>query len=98
MESAKGWLQSLFLGDLGQQLQLHELQDDVATIRRELDRAGWDERQTRELAERVLELHLRLGVLVRLLVVKGIIQAEEYASLIDASRPKPQEESTNQPE
>jgi hypothetical protein len=93
VESVKGWLQSLFLGDLGQNLQFHDLQTDVAAIRRELDRSAWDERQTRELAERVLELHLRLGMLVRLLIAKGMIGAEEYASLIAASRPEPQGDS-----
>jgi hypothetical protein len=86
VDPAKGWLQTLFLGDVGQQLQLHELQNDVAAIRRELDRPAWDEIRTREVAERVLELHLRVGVLVKLLIAKGVIQAEEYASIIAATR------------
>jgi hypothetical protein len=93
MEPSKGWLQSLFLGDVGQQLQLHDLQNDVEQIRGDLGKSGWSEGQIRELAERVLDLHLRLGVLVRLLIAKGVIRAEEFAPLIADSRTKPKGDS-----
>lgn len=42
----------------------------------------------KRLAEENLELKLRLGLLVRLLISKGIISAEEFATLIADSRPR----------
>jgi hypothetical protein len=38
------------------------------------------------LAEENLELKLRLGLLVRLLIARKVITAEEYASLIAEAR------------
>jgi hypothetical protein len=36
----------------------------------------------------VLQLQLRLGILVRLFIEKGVIAAEEYAWLIAAGQPR----------
>ena len=47
-----------------------------------------DLRKVKELAEENVELKLRLGLLVRLLISKGVISAEEYASLIAGARPR----------
>jgi hypothetical protein len=79
----------LFQGDLGQNLAISELRDQVERARAERDRMDWDVRKVREVAEEALELHLRLAVLLRLLIAKGVITAEEYASLLTAARPKP---------
>jgi hypothetical protein len=48
--------------------------------------AGGD-RKVKELAEENLELKLRLGLLVRLLITKGVISAQEFATLIAEARP-----------
>ena len=59
--------------------------------RRDLDweRAGGGPARLQEMAKENLELKLRLALLIRLLISKGIFAAEEFASLIAESRPKP---------
>lgn len=83
------WAQWLLLGDLGQQLEISEIRDHVERMRTERDLASWDLRKVREVADELLELELRHGLLVRLLIAKGLITAEEYAALIAASRVTP---------
>jgi hypothetical protein len=83
-----GWARWLLLGDLGQQLDINELQEHVERMRNERDLANWDIRHIREVADELLELQLRHGLLVRLLIAKGVISAEEYAGLIAAARGK----------
>jgi hypothetical protein len=84
-----GWGRYLLLGDLGQQLDLNEVRDHVERMRDECDRVTWDLRQMKEMAEELAELELRHGLLVRLLIARGVISAEEYAGLITAARAKP---------
>ncbi len=86
-----GWGRWLLLGDLGQQLDIEDVRDQVERMRNEHDLADWDLRNIRELADRVFELGLRHGLLVRLLISKGVITAEEYAGLIAAAHKKPAE-------
>jgi len=81
-----GWANWLLLGDLGQQLDIHEVRDKVERLQIERDLANWDIRKIREVADELLELELRHGLLVRLLIRKGLITAEEYAGLIAAAR------------
>jgi hypothetical protein len=66
------------------------LQRDINDVRRELERhrlendlAGWD---VRKLVEENAELKLRLGLLVRLLIARGVFTAEEYAGLMAGAR------------
>lgn len=59
---------------------------DVANLRAALQETKWDLQNVKELAEENLELKLRLAMLVRLLISKGVITAEEYASTIVARR------------
>jgi len=61
---------------------------DLREIRERLDRLQQegDPRLARELAEATLELRLRLGALVRLLIAKGLITAEEYAAQVTQAR------------
>ncbi len=77
-----------FLWNVSQERQLEELRGHLDRVRLERDLAGWDLRKVKELAEEHLELKLRLGLLVRLLITKGIITAQEYAALIAEARPK----------
>jgi hypothetical protein len=65
------------IGELGEQLQ---------RAQNERDLANWDARKVRELAEENLELKLRLGMLIRLLIAKNVITAQEYASLLAEAR------------
>jgi hypothetical protein len=91
------WARWLLLGDLGQQLDLNDVRYEVERLRNERDLAEWDLSKIREVADDLAELELRHGLLVRLLISKGLITAEEYASLIGAARAKPAELSAGKP-
>ncbi len=71
-----------------QEKEIGEVREQVERERLERDLAAWDLRKVKELAEENLELKLRLGLLVRLLISKGVISAEEYAALLAAARPR----------
>lgn len=86
-----GWARWLLLGDLGQQLDINDVQNQVERMRNERDFVNWDVRKIREIADELLELELRHGLLVRLLISKGVLTAEEYAKLIAAAHVKPAE-------
>jgi len=73
--------------DFLQDIEIRRLHEQVERLRSEQDTVAWDARKVRELAEENLELRLRLGLLVRLLIAKGVFTAEEYAGLIAATRP-----------
>ncbi len=75
----------LLLGDVGQQMDINEVRDRMERMRSEQDMANWDTRDIREMAGELSELELRHGLLVRLLISKGLITAEEYAGLIAAA-------------
>jgi hypothetical protein len=79
---------SLFdlLWNVGQDHQLGELREDLDRVRLEHDQAGWDPQKVKQLADEHLELKLRLGLLLRLLITKGVITAQEYAQLIAETR------------
>ena len=55
--------------------------------RLERDLAGSDLAKVKQLAEENLELKLRLGLLLRLLISKGVINAHEYAAMVAQPRP-----------
>jgi len=76
-----------FLWNVSQERQLEELRGRLDQVRLEHDLVGGD-RKMKELADENLELKLRLGLLVRLLISKGVITAQEYAALIAESRPR----------
>jgi len=75
------------LRNVSQERQLEELRGRLDRVRLEHDLAGGDRRTVKELVEENLELTLRLGLLVRLLITKGVITAPEYAALIAEARP-----------
>jgi hypothetical protein len=77
-----GWMRWFLRGNIGQQLDISELQEQVDQMRTERDLEGFGSPKHRQLAEDLLQLQVRLGVLVRLLIEKGVISAEEYAKLI----------------
>ncbi len=71
--------------DILQQADINQLRQDLDRVRRQTE-SGWDARKLKELAEENLELKLRFGLLVRLLIAKGVFSAEEFAGLIAAAR------------
>jgi hypothetical protein len=76
-----------FLWNLDQEHQLKDLRGHFDRLRLEHDLAEGDSRNAKELAAENVELRLRLGLLVRLLISKGLITAQEYAALIAQARP-----------
>lgn len=71
------------LWNSSQESRLQDLRGHVDRIRTERDAAGWD---IRKLMEENAELKLRLALLVRLLITKQVITAQEYAALIAESQ------------
>jgi hypothetical protein len=77
-----------FLWNLDQEHQLKDLRGQLDRVRLEHDLATASPHNPKALAEENVELKLRLGLLVRLLISKGIISAQEYAALIAEARSK----------
>jgi hypothetical protein len=77
-----------FLWNVSQERQLEELRGRLDRERLEHDLAGSDLPKVNELAGENLELKLRLALLVRLLITKGVITAPEYAALLAEARPR----------
>jgi hypothetical protein len=84
-----GWGRTLLLGDIGNRLDIDDVERDVADLK---DRIGGvlqtcktsDER-FRALAEDNAELKLYLVAVIRLLTAKGAISREELQSLVHAA-------------
>jgi DNA-binding MurR/RpiR family transcriptional regulator len=83
-----GWMRFFLLGSAGNRLDIEELQEQVDRMRAERDIESYGVPKNKELAEELLQLQVRLGVLVRLLIEKGVITAEEYARLIAVGQSK----------
>ncbi|MCI0742626.1 MAG: hypothetical protein L0Y72_26635 [Gemmataceae bacterium] len=78
-----------FLWNVSQERQLEDLRVSVDRERLRRDLAAVDLGNVKQLAEENLELKLRLGLLLRLLISKGVITAQEYAAMIAEARPSP---------
>jgi hypothetical protein len=70
------------LADILQQQDIRQLRQELDSLRRLRDLGSWDLRKAKSLVEENLELKLRLALLLRLLISKGVITAEEFASLL----------------
>lgn len=64
---------------------LSEVKERVDQLQKERDAHGWN---AETLSVENAELKLRLGLLVRLLINKGLITAQEYAALIAETQAK----------
>jgi len=76
------------LWETGQNSRIAEVSERVEKLRQQQQLPDGDFRTVAELAAENMELKLRLGSLVRLLVNKQIITVEEYAAMIAESRAK----------
>jgi hypothetical protein len=64
-----------------------QLRRDVEQLRADKDRANWSvEERLKVLQLDHHELHLRVAALVRLLIAKQLVSADELAALIRSSR------------
>jgi hypothetical protein len=76
------WLRS-------QDKRIDEIRSQLEHRDAEWARAGDVSEKLQELAQENAEVKLRLGLLLRLLITKGVFTAEEYANLLAESRPQP---------
>jgi len=89
-----GWGRTLLLGDIGTQLNVNDVESDVAEVRRVLENQQADH-QTLEAAVESLqrenhELKMYLATLIRLLVTKNVLTQDElnrFVDLLDPSHP-----------
>ncbi|MFT3686687.1 MAG: hypothetical protein QM783_17505 [Phycisphaerales bacterium] len=90
-----GWGRMLLLGNVGQQMDLDDVQADLLNLRRELNGLhGWgtanaevDRKQNeriRDLQKANDELRLCVATLARLLVSKGVVSRDELLTLVSA--------------
>ena len=82
-----GWGRTLFLGDIGNRLDIADTENDLKRLRRRVARKEQtDEAQEARLNELELEneqLKLYLASLARLLVGKGVLSEAELNSFVD---------------
>ena len=82
-----GWGRTLFLGDIGNRLDIADTENDLKRLRRRVARKEQtDEAQEVRLNELELEneqLKLYLASLARLLVSKGVLFEEELNAFVD---------------
>ena len=83
-----GWGRMMFLGNVGQQLDIDDLSRAIDLMQSSLERKqNLDQRQERsieELRQENQELKLYLATLMRLLVAKGVIKQEEVDAAVHA--------------
>lgn len=83
-----GWGRMFLLGNLGQQLDIHDTQHALRDLAREAERAAragdHASRSVADLARENAELKLYLAAIARLLLAKGVITPRELAEIVDA--------------
>jgi hypothetical protein len=83
-----GWMRTLFMGDMAQNLEIQDLQQRLDRMRNEPPAAGAQAKQIATLREETHGLKVRLAVLIKLLVAKNVLTAQEIASMIAALEPE----------
>ena len=83
-----GWGRTLFLGDIGNRLDIGDCENEVARLRRRLKAQSTIDRsqdeQIRALSAENDELKLYLAALIRLLTNKDVISTGEITRLVEA--------------
>ena len=81
-----GWGRTLFLGDIGNRLDIADAERDIRSLKRELDAATRGRRTQDELVTALsaenAELKLYLASIVRLLVQRGTLSREEIEAMV----------------
>jgi hypothetical protein len=72
--------------DLLLQKDVDELHKQLNRLELEHDQTVWDLPKVKALAAENLDLKWRLGLLVRLLIAKGVFTGQEYAQLMNETR------------
>ena len=83
-----GWGRMLLLGNLGQQLDIGDLNETVDQMRRAVESNDEVDREQEEGIEKLRrenrELKLYMATLVRLLTSKGVLKSEEVETVVRA--------------
>lgn len=83
-----GWGRTLLMGDIGNRLDIEDVERDVAKLADVLCRQrrvdGSQDARIDQLEAEVCELKLYLATVIRLLVSKGSVTREEFARLVEA--------------
>ena len=83
-----GWGRTLFLGDIGNRLDIEDTERDIYRLRRQLSTAAQvDRSQDQRLAQletENAELKLYLAALLRLLRQKGTVTDDELRTMVHA--------------
>jgi len=86
-----GWGRTLFLGDIGNRLDIEDTEKDIESLRHRLQaKSHTDQAQNERLEELENEndqLKLYLASLLRLLVGKGILSRDELAAFVEVIDP-----------
>jgi hypothetical protein len=84
-----GWMRTLFMGDIAQNLEIEDLQKRLDQMRDEQTPAAWNQgKQIETLQEETHKLKVRLAVLIKLLVAKNVLTVQEIASMIAVLEPE----------
>jgi hypothetical protein len=87
-----GWGRTLLLGDIGTQLNVNDVERDVAEVRQYLQSQGAeqvsDRNQLATLQKENHDLKLYLATLIRLLVTKNVLTQDELNRFVDLLDPK----------
>ncbi len=86
-----GWLRTIFLGDIGNRLDIGDNEDRIRRMQRDQrrkisDKAVKDRSQDESIAtlrSEVDELQVALGTMASILVSKGVVAEEELGRLFD---------------
>lgn len=84
-----GWMRTLFLGAIGQNLEIEELRERLDQMRdAKTPVAGTLKKHIEALQVETHELKLRLAAVIKLLMAKNLLTAQEVASMIAALEPE----------
>ncbi|MCF7958224.1 MAG: hypothetical protein K9M57_07245 [Phycisphaerae bacterium] len=82
-----GWGRTLFLGDIGNRLDIEDTERDISSIKREVESSFHKDMDQDQKIHTLInengELKLYLASLVRLLRAKDIITAQELTAMVD---------------
>jgi hypothetical protein len=83
-----GWGRMMLLGNVGQQLDIGDLENAVDQMRGDFaQKEQVDREQGRDIEQLKQENHelkLYLATLIRLLISKGVVKQEEVTAIVDA--------------
>ena len=83
-----GWGRTLFLGDIGNRMDIEDCENSISRMRQNIDsQSSTDRSQDREIAalrSENDELKLYLAALIQLLTSKGVVSADEITRLVEA--------------